>query len=103
MGTNGEPFTVPEVRELARTFDLVYQENDINSEIIEVCIEGNNHSMTMIMEFLCGVRALGLSKERADIVYSFIFLTNLREMPKFINGPEEWRIAIAQWRLKIGK
>lgn len=103
MGTNAEPFTVSEVRELAKTFDTVYEEGTLNSEIIEGCIQGNNNSMTMIMEFLVGCRALGLTQDNADTVYSFIFLTTLREMPKFINDIEEWKIAIAQWRLRVGK
>lgn len=103
MIANAEPFTVSEVRELAQTFDSVYEEGDLNISVIEGCIESNNNSMTMIMEFLVGIRALGMSQESADIVYNFVFLTTLREMPKFINGPEEWKIAIARWRLKVGK
>lgn len=103
MKANAEPFTVPEVRELARSFDTVYEEGTMNSEIIEGCIEGNNDSMTMIMEFLVGCRALGMTQKDADTVYSFVFLTTLREMPRYINDSDEWKIAIAQWRLEIGK
>jgi L-arabinose isomerase len=96
-------YTEQEVTLLAKEFDSSYPlEDGYNAQIIERCLVENQDPNEAIKEFL-GYRALTVKAEEASNVFDMVFCSNLNSMPCFINDEEPWKVAIAKWRMQIGK
>jgi hypothetical protein len=98
-------YTEEEIRELAKTFDILYPEDNLfNVVAIEKCLTVYSDNLVgAIMSLLLEFKHLGNTDEDLKYLFKFTFEEPLNCMPKYLNDNEKWKITIASWRLKIGK